>query len=994
MKRLTVALLALLWAACGKDKPAIQSFVAAPANIELGGSAQLIFGASAGARLGIDQGVGDVTGKTSVDVSPATTTTYTLTASKDGNTATATATVTVGPARASAFTITQSSDAVAGLPASFVITAVDPGGGVNLNYRGTVHLTTDDSRASLPPDFNFTAADAGKRTVAATFKGAGRHTLVVADAAAAGTQGVLVVSIAASSASKLVLAGVPSSATAGDRLGLTVTALDAFGNVAMGYTGTVHFTSNDATAQLPADVAYAAADAGVRSFAVVFTQAGSATVEVSGGGGVAPAVSPAIAVDHGPAKSVGLQVSSEATSDEQVSVTATVRDAYGNTVTDYAGTLHFITTDDQAGAIADVVFTAAMGGSATFQVSFATAGEQSIIATDTAAPSLGGSTAVKVKHGGAVAYLLSPLPSGAVAGEPLPLTIAAVDPRGNVVDDYAGTAHLTSLDPSDRLPADGPFAQGVRTVSLAFVTAAGHSASVSEVSGTIHADTSTVAVVAGDAVLLSVSGPSAIAGAAFNATVAAKDGFGNVVQQYAGKVALTSSDPKATVPLAYTFVSDDHGQHDFPVTLATAGSQTVRAADESGVAGVGGITVAPAAASTCAVADLPDQSAAGAQVGLKVIAKDLFDNVATGFAGTIAITSSDGAAQLGASGTYVGSDAGARAFSVQLRTAGVQTVTATDTGNASLHCQGSVNVVPGATLLVVSLNGLSQGLDAWAGTAVSATVRAQDAFANRVGDYAGTVTFTSSDGAAARPGNITFAPTDNGQKDVSVTFNTVGPQTLTAADTASALIRGTSSAAAVHGLVYTDPSAGGKVRLVLNGAASSASLVQLDLVSNASLFPSTLGTNDTVRNGAFAAGMNLPLDATKVGPDATLLSITAPPASSAVLNLGSAASARAMAAFLSATNNVLYSGVSQKRVDPTAAAAGQPARRGDVAVRPFPGASSFYYSLRLRLTSGAAPGTVFDGQALSSKFHAAVRDRSGSDVFSNADFAIGKLEVR
>ena len=36
-----------------------------------------------------------------------------------------------------------------------------------------------------------------------------------------------------------------------------------------------------------------------------------------------------------------------------------------------------------------------------------------------------------------------------------------------------------------------------------------------------------------------------------------------------------------------------------------------------------------------------------------------------------------------------------------------------------------------------------------------------------------------------------------------------------------------------------------------------------------------------------------------------------------------------------------------------------------------------------------------DGQALASNFRAAVRDRSGTDVFSGvADFSIGKLEVR
>jgi hypothetical protein len=241
------------------------------------------------------------------------------------------------------------------------------------------------------------------------------------------------------------------------------------------------------------------------------------------------------------------------------------------------------------------------------------------------------------------------------------------------------------------------------------------------------------------------------------------------------------------------------------------------------------------------------------------------------------------------------------------------------------------------------------------------------------------------------PANVTFVPTDGGQKTASVTFNTIGAQTLTATDTVKASATGTGSQA-VHGLVYTNPAIGGKVRLVVNAAGSNAALVQLDLVSNTSLFPLTAGTNDTVRNGAFAAGMNLPLDTAKVAPDTALLSTTVPTGSTAVLNLGAAP--QAVGATIA--NGILYSGISQKRLDATAGAASHNAR-GDVAVRPFPGASSFYYSLRLKLTPGAAPGAVFDGQALASnlKFRAAVRDRSGSDVFSGTtDFAIGKLEVR
>ena len=53
-----------------------------------------------------------------------------------------------------------------------------------------------------------------------------------------------------------------------------------------------------------------------------------------------------------------------------------------------------------------------------------------------------------------------------------------------------------------------------------------------------------------------------------------------------------------------------------------------------------------------------------------------------------------------------------------------------------------------------------------------------------------------------------------------------------------------------------------------------------------------------------------------------------------------------------------------------------------------------FYSLRVRLTPGAATGIVFDGNALPATFRAAVRDRSVSDVIGQADFAIGKLEVK
>jgi hypothetical protein len=64
--------------------------------------------------------------------------------------------------------------------------------------------------------------------------------------AASGTLSTINVSPAA--ASRLVLAGLPSTTTAGVSQALTVTAEDPYGNVATGYLGTVTFTSGDSHA--------------------------------------------------------------------------------------------------------------------------------------------------------------------------------------------------------------------------------------------------------------------------------------------------------------------------------------------------------------------------------------------------------------------------------------------------------------------------------------------------------------------------------------------------------------------------------------------------------------------------------------------------------------------------------------------------------------------------------------------------------------------------
>jgi len=113
------------------------------------------------------------------------------------------------------------------------------------------------------------------------------------------------------------------------------------------------------------------------------------------------------------------------------------------------------------------------------------------------------------------------------------------------------------------------------------------------------------------------------------------------------------------------------------------------------------------------------------------------------------------------------------------------------TGSATL----TISVAPGpASTLVVG--GFPS--PATAGTAGNSTVTAKDANGNTATGYTGTVHFTSSDGAAALPGDYTFVSGDAGAKTFSATLNTAGTQSITATDTATASINGTQSGITVN----------------------------------------------------------------------------------------------------------------------------------------------------------------------------------------------------
>jgi hypothetical protein len=167
------------------------------------------------------------------------------------------------------------SPATAGATGELTVTAFDRYGNVVTGYTGTVHFTSSDGQATLPADYTFTAADNGSHTFAATLYTAGSQTITVTDTANSLITDTATVAVNPAAASYLVVAGFPSPASRMQAYTFTVTAYDGYGNVTTGYTGTVHFSSDESHANLPADYTFTAADAGTHTFSATFNRFGT-----------------------------------------------------------------------------------------------------------------------------------------------------------------------------------------------------------------------------------------------------------------------------------------------------------------------------------------------------------------------------------------------------------------------------------------------------------------------------------------------------------------------------------------------------------------------------------------------------------------------------------------------------------------------------------------------------------------------------------------------
>jgi hypothetical protein len=294
------------------------------------------------------------------------------------------------------------------------------------------------------------------------------------------------------------------------------------------------------------------------------------------------------------------------------------------------------------------------------------------------------------------------LPASTTAGAAFSFTITALDAFNNTAVGYQGTVTFSSSDPKRVLPANYKFTSadaGVHMFSATLRTAGSQSITATDTVTSTITGSSSMTVNPGAPFKLAIARfpfkPTAGAPGSFRVT--AQDRYSNTAPTFADTVHFTSSDPQAMLPADYTFTSTDGGIHDFIATLKTAGNQSITVQDVTTPAIVPAtqfnILIQPAATSQFVVSGFPPYVTAGVSYNLTVSAKDPFGNLTPSYSGTVTFTSTDLQAMLPANYTFTSGDAGVHAFAATLNTLGQQSITATDTANASINGSESMIVV-------------------------------------------------------------------------------------------------------------------------------------------------------------------------------------------------------------------------------------------------------------------------------------------------------------
>jgi hypothetical protein len=492
--------------------------------------------------------------------------------------------VTVMPATAASFALPTPAAQTAGVSFEETITAKDTYGNTATGYAGTKTLafsgpgsSPDGKVPSYPATVSFTAG-AGNASI--TLYKAESTTLTAKEGAVAGATGPFAVSPAGAAS---FLVPTPATQTAGSAFEETITAKDAYGNSATGYTGarTITFSGpgtspNGKAPSYPATVSFTA---GAGNASITLFKAESTTLTAKEGTISGSATGFTVAPAGASSFTLATPGPTAGTAFEEA---ITTKDAYGNTATGYTGakTITFsgpgTSPNGKAPSYpATVSFTAGVGSAS---ITLFDAETTTLTAKEGALT--GTSASFTVAAAGANAFVLS-TPSATV-GTAFEVTITAKDLYANVAAGYAGAKSVTFSGPTESpnkkapsYPATVTFSAGVGTASITLFKAETTTLKAKE--GTITGTSASFTVTPGAAESITVTSPGTETdGVAFNVSITATDIGGNGV---AGSLPVSFSGPAnapdGTAPSYPANVTFTGGSGTASVTLFDAQSTTL-----------------------------------------------------------------------------------------------------------------------------------------------------------------------------------------------------------------------------------------------------------------------------------------------------------------------------------------------------------------------------------------------------------------------------------
>lgn len=632
--------------------------------------------------------------------------------------------INVGAAGATNFVISGTpTTTTAGVALSYTVTARDASNNVATGYVGTVNFTSTDGAATLPINYTFTGGDAGVHAFAsgATLRTAGVHTIAATDTVTAsitGTSASITVNAAATSTYAI---SAPGTAVSGTPISVTVTAQDAFGNTTTSYGGTVHFTSSDPAATLPAD---SPLTAGVGTFAATLKTAGSRTISATDT--VTPAInktSGAINVSAGAAAKLAFaQQPTNTTSAAAITpaITVQIQDAAGNLVNSAANVTLAIGTNPGGGILSGTTTAAASSGVATFSgLSIDKLGVGYTLVASSGALTSAASASFNIAAGIAAKLAFIQQPTNATSGAAIApaMTVRIQDAAGNLVNSTANVTLTIGTNPgSGTLSGTATVAAvgGVATFNNLNIDKAGTGYTLVASSGALTSATSTsFNITAGAAAKLAfVQQPSnTTSGAAIAPamTVQVQDAAGNLVNSAASVTLAIGTNPGGGT-LSGTLTAAAAGGvaafNNLSIDKAATGYRLTATSGALTPANSSLFNIVPGPATNLSVV-APANATSGTAFNFTVTVRDAFNNTATGYSGTVHYTSSDGVATLPANSTLT---SGVGTFFATLQTVGTQTITATDTVTGTIN--GTSTSILVAAALTITGNPANQSVNA------------------------------------------------------------------------------------------------------------------------------------------------------------------------------------------------------------------------------------------------------------------------------------------